>query len=377
MQIIKLQLQHYRNYAELQMQFGDTINILCGQNAQGKTNIIESIYYAALGISHRNRLDGQLVQFGEKTARITVDFLHNTMTGTLELNIFTQKRKEIKCNGESIRQKDLVGLLNIILFAPEDLMLIKGSPQNRRRFLDICLSQISPVYYEQLVQYNHVLKQRNNLLKMIKQNPQLQDSLEMWDWQLANLAASIVATRLEAVNKLNSWITPTHQYISGNIENLVIRYLITGAASTKLESKEDLIKWYQEQLQHNVHKDIARGSTSIGPHRDDWEGILNNIPLKDYGSQGQQRSSVLSLKLAELRFLYESTGQYPILLLDDVMSELDNYRQANLLAYLQEKQIQTIITTTDSSFTKFLTAYKLFTVQQGVVTEVEDDATQT
>ena len=346
MKIENINLYNYRNYNKLSLNLSPNINIFTGYNAQGKTNIIEAIHFSALGISHRTRNEGDLIKWEQEESQININFSKLNIISNLKFLLKKHTRKQIIYNSEQIKQKDLPGLLTMILFSPEDLMLIKGTPLLRRRFLDIELSQISLIYYNELVKYNKILLQRNNLLKKIKENHKLIDMLDMWDNQFAQSAAFIVDKRIKGVEKLSYFTKIMHENISKNNECLNLKYNLSNIKYTPLDD-ESLYDIFLKELKRNRNKDIYRGSTSIGPHRDDLDFYINDVELKSFGSQGQQRSSVLSLKLAELEFLKEETGEYPVLLLDDVMSELDKNRRDNLLMILQEKNIQTLITATD------------------------------
>lgn len=369
MNIKNITLHNYRNYKDLDIDLIPNINIFIGYNAQGKTNIIEAVRFASIGISHRTRNDNDLIYWQENEANINIKFSKIDITSTLKIFLKRNQRKQLNFNGENIKQKELPGLLTMILFSPEDLMLIKGSPVLRRRFLDIELSQISLIYYNQLVQYNKILLQRNNLLKKIKENNKLISMLDMWDEQFAKSAAFIVDKRLKSVDKLNKLANNAHNYISKNQENLEVKYIMNkNNANLSLDiTYEELYTYYINALNKFRKNDIFKGSTSIGPHRDDIYFFINNVDLKSFGSQGQQRSSVLSLKLAELTFLKNETGEYPILLLDDVMSELDNNRRNSLLDYIQAKNIQTLITATDKSLFSVNNKSKFFIVNKGIV----------
>ena len=336
---------------------------------QGKTNIIEAIYFSSLGISHRTRTEGDLILWGKDEASINVKFSKRDINSILKIILKKNKRKELNFNGEIIKQKDLPGLLTMILFSPEDLMLIKGSPLLRRRFIDIELSQISRIYYNELVQYNRLLLQRNNLLKKIRENKKLIPMLDTWDEQIAKTAAFIVEKRLRGIEKLSKLAQEIHCEISQKMEILDIRYNIHNYKNETLNSFNDLFNFYIQALSKYRDNDIYRGSTSIGPHRDDIDFFINDISLKSFGSQGQQRSSVLSLKLAELEFLKLETGEYPILLLDDVMSELDTRRRDNLLSLLQDNNVQTLITATDINLFNSHPKNKFFKVEKGIVSE--------
>lgn len=371
MDIKNITLHNYRNYDNLNISLTPNINIFIGYNAQGKTNIIEAVHYASIGISHRTRSDNDLIYWQKNEANINIKFSKMGIASVLKILLKRNQRKQLIFNGENIKQKDLPGLLTMILFSPEDLMLIKGSPVLRRRFLDIELSQISSIYYNQLVQYNKILLQRNNLLKKIKENNKLINMLDMWDEQFAKSAAFIVDKRLKGVHKLNELANTAHNYISGKTENLEIKYIMhkNNMNLSPNMDYDELCKWYINTLDKCRKNDMFRGSTSIGPHRDDIYFFINGVDLKSFGSQGQQRSSVLSLKLAELEFLKNETGEYPVLLLDDVMSELDDKRRNSLLSFLQKKNIQTLITATDKSLFNEEYKNKFFTVVNGKIDE--------
>lgn len=339
-------LKHYRNYGELSLAFDPNLNVFLGANAQGKTNIIEAVYYASLGRSHRTHQDNDLIQWEAPAASLRLAYERLGVENTLEIAFVRGKRRKITQNGQTIRPKELVGGLNTVFFSPEDLFLIKGAPAGRRHFLDAEISQASPSYYHELLQYNHIVQQRNGLLKRIRERRAPASMLDIWDAQLAASAAKLVAKRLEAVRKLHMLANLMQRKISGSKENLSLTYEIHGLE----EVTENLETWYNKKLEERHELDILRGVTSIGPHRDDLAIAVNGIDLRAYGSQGQQRTGALALKLAELEFLRSETGEYPILLLDDVMSELDASRREALLAFLQREHIQTIITATDAAY---------------------------
>lgn len=346
MRVGHLSLHNYRNYSDLDLRFDQNLTIFLGENAQGKTNIVEAIYYAAMGHSHRGNTDAQLIRWEEKQASMQLDFSRMQVENRIQFHFYSEKTKEILYNGHSIRPKELIGAMNAVLFSPEDLLLIKGAPAGRRRFLDMELSQASPMYYRQLAKYNRIVAQRNMLLKKIRERRAKADLLESWDAQLAVAAGEIVKKRLDAVKKLNMLANLMHRRISKNRESLEIQYEITGLENMV---PEELISWYNNKLDELRASDIARGSTGVGPHRDDLILKVNKINLRSFGSQGQQRTGVLALKLAELEFIKSETGEYPVLLLDDVMSELDVNRREQLLLFIKER-IQTFITATDRGY---------------------------
>lgn len=346
MKVKTLSLINYRNYEDLKIDFINNINIFIGQNAQGKTNIVEAIYYAAMGKSHRSNNDQELIKWQKNNAMIKLDFTRLEIENNLNFQFKLAQNKEIIYNSHNIKPKDLIGLLNVVLFSPEDLSLIKGAPAGRRRFLDTEISQANPAYYKQLLQYNRIILQRNNLLKKIKERKAVKDLLDSWDEQLVILAEKITKKRIESVKKLNMLANLMHRKISTNKENLEISYDINGWDN---DENLKLLDFYYKKISENRELDIIRGSTSIGPQRDDIILKVNNVNLRTFGSQGQQRTGVLALKLAELEFIKSETGEYPILLLDDVMSELDFNRREQLLSFIKDK-IQTFITATDRNY---------------------------
>ena len=351
-----LSIQHFRNYQELEVEFHPGLNIFLGQNAQGKTNILESIYFLALTRSHRTRNDRDLIYFESTDFKVSGQLQRETGPLPLEISL-TPKGRITKVNHlKQAKLSNYIGHMNVVLFAPEDLQLIKGSPAGRRKFIDIELGQMKPLYLSDLSQYNHVLKQRNSYLK----NSEKIDAtfLEVLDSQLASFGSRVIHHRLEFIKKLEAKAKEKHTRLSDNKEDLSIQYQSTVFS----EEGNDIEEQFLSMLEKNRQKDIFRKTTSIGPHRDDLAFFINNMNAT-FGSQGQHRSVVLSLKLAEIELMEEITREKPILLLDDVMSELDNYRQLQLLETISNN-IQTFITTTTLDHLKELPEeLKIFTVQ--------------
>jgi len=365
MRVKRLVLRNYRNYVNLTLDFTQNINVFLGQNAQGKTNILEAIYYGAMGRSHRTNIDAELIRWQQSGGSINIVFSRLDIENSLTFRLISSQNKEILYNGHTIKPRELIGLLNVVLFSPEDLLLIKGAPAGRRRFLDTEISQANPAYYRKLLQYNRVIAQRNTLLKKIREKKAKQELLDSWDEQLAGLAASIVTKRLEALKKLAMLANLMHRKISGSKENLLITYHLSGKEQG---IPENLNSWYIEQLSKIRDMDILRGSTGVGPHRDDIILTVNGINLRNFGSQGQQRTGVLALKLAELEFIKSETGEYPVLLLDDVMSELDAVRREHLLSFIKDR-VQTFITATDEKYFPDWKFGKFYHVVEGQVAE--------
>mgnify|MGYP000913639138 FL=1 len=356
----QLSIHYFRNYQELEVEFHPGLNIFLGQNAQGKTNILESIYFLALTRSHRTRNDKDLVYF--KSTDFKVSGLLQRETGPLSLEIsLTPKGRITKVNHlKQAKLSNYIGHMNVVLFAPEDLQLIKGAPAGRRKFIDIELGQMKPIYLSDLSQYHHVLKQRNSYLR----NSEKIDEtfLDVLDSQLASFGSRVIHHRLDFIQKLEAKSKEKHALLSNNKEDLTIQYQSTVFS----EEIDDLEEQFFRMLEKNRQKDLFRKTTSIGPHRDDLIFLINEMNA-NFGSQGQHRSVVLSLKLAEIELMEEITREKPILLLDDVMSELDNYRQLQLLETISNS-IQTFITTTTLDHLKELPEeLKIFTIQSGQI----------
>lgn len=352
MQITELTLRSYRSYETLHLAFDPGVQIFLGANAQGKTNIIEALYYAAFGRSHRTSSDAELIRVGADGAYIGLSFRRHDVPGELSFTFARGARRRITYAGESLRQRDLVGLLPMVLFSPEDLFLVKGAPALRRRYLDAELSQASPAYYGELLRYTRILKQRNAVLKDIRERLAAPDDLPPWDAQLAKSAAYIVTRRIAAVAQLGA-LSARVQAVLAAGEELALAYEIAGAGAEDFaedDMTESLHVWYNKMLCDGRARDIARAATGVGPHLDDLVLRVGGMSLRSYGSQGQQRTGALALKLAELFYLQENIGEAPILLLDDVMSELDADRRRALLDFIRHEHIQTFITATDAAY---------------------------
>ena len=352
MQITELTLRSYRSYETLHLAFDPGVQIFLGANAQGKTNIIEALYYAAFGRSHRTSSDAELIRVGADGAHIGLSFRRHDVPGELSFTFARGARRRITYAGESLRQRDLVGILPMVLFSPEDLFLVKGAPALRRRYLDAELSQASPAYYGELLRYTRILKQRNAVLKDIRERLAAPDDLPPWDAQLAKSAAYIVTRRIAAVAQLGA-LSARVQAVLAAGEELALAYEIAGAGAEDFaedDMTESLHLWYNKMLCEGRARDIARAATGVGPHLDDLVLRVGGMSLRSYGSQGQQRTGALALKLAELFYLQENIGEAPILLLDDVMSELDADRRRALLDFIRHEHIQTFITATDAAY---------------------------
>ncbi|MFV9510295.1 DNA replication/repair protein RecF [Tepidibacillus sp. LV47] len=365
-----LQLKNYRNYHELDLDFDQRINIFQGNNAQGKTNIIEAIYLLAFAKSHRTSKERELVQWGQSFSVIKGNVKRSLGDVNLEIQI-TTKGKKAKINAlEQKKLSDYVGAFNVILFAPEDLTLVKGSPQYRRKFLDMEIGQIHPSYLYHLSQYLKVIQQRNNLLKdFTKDKKNKLEMLEIWNIQMVEHGTKVIAKRLEFLKKLEKRAQEVHDGITEGTESLTIQYK-SSIPIEEIKTDSDIRRKFEDQIKKNIKHELDRGTSLIGPHRDDLDFYINQIDVRSYGSQGQQRTTALSLKLAEIELIHEEVGEYPILLLDDVLSELDKKRQTHLIKTIENK-VQTMITTTTTEGIDFkrLDQSSMFSVSQGKVTK--------
>ncbi|MFD1040323.1 DNA replication/repair protein RecF [Virgibacillus byunsanensis] len=368
MHIEHLKLKNYRNYQQLDISFDDKINVIIGENAQGKTNLMEAIYVLAFTKSHRTPREKELIRWDQEYAKIEGRITKRKQTFPLEIVVSTKGKKAKLNRIEQKRLSDYIGAMNVVMFAPEDLTLVKGPPQIRRRFIDMELGQIQPRYIYHLGQYQKVLKQRNHLLKQMQRNiKQDRTMLKVLTEQLVEHAATLLERRFIFLDLLRKWASPIHHGISRKLEQLEIMYDSTIEVSEEV-NKEKIESIYLHKFLEIEEKEIERGTTLIGPHRDDLKFYVNNKDVQTYGSQGQQRTTALSVKLAEIELIYNEVGEYPVLLLDDVLSELDDYRQSHLLNTIQGK-VQTFVSTTsvDGINHETLQQAELFYVNDGTV----------
>lgn len=362
MMIESVRLHRFRNYENQKISFPKATILLYGQNGQGKTNLLESLYLGGIGKSYRGIADSDLISWEHDKASVIIDFNRNDTTQQIKVILSKLEKKELWVNETKVSQKELIGTLNEVLFSPDDLQLIKGSPSLRRRFIDMEISQVSRSYYRDLLQYNRAVSQRNLLLKKMKYNGSR--SLDEWDRQIAGFAASIVSKRLEALQKLSFLAGVLHKRLSRGKEMLHLTYVQPYGNGDGRHQTDP--KWYYDCLQQHLPEDIRRQATSVGPHRDDLLFSVGQGDLKKYGSQGQQRTAVLALKLSELEFIKSETGEYPVLLLDDVMSELDQSRRQALLDFVRNR-IQTFITTTEPDIFAGMDGCHPICIEQGRV----------
>lgn len=357
MYVRALKLRDFRNYKEMETIFSPGLNIIYGQNGQGKTNIIEALFLCATGKSHRTAHDVDLIN--TEADSFCIDLFFQNEQGDRELQFKYNKKKQKFISIQEIPLRkigELMGKFNAVIFSPEDLMMIKQGPALRRRFIDIALSQINPSYFYALQQYNKALLQRNTLLKQIKKNRDFIDTLDVWDQSLYQLGIEIIQSRKQFLDEISVLIEENHNFISEGKEILKLLY-----------QPSVLPEQYLMKLKQATPGDIERESTSVGPHRDDYLYLLDGKDLKIYGSQGQQRTAVLSSKLAELQIMEKDIGEKPVLLLDDVLSELDLERQR--LLFEKIKEIQTFVTCTDKNIVKIGSNFEIsfYHVESGIL----------
>lgn len=356
--IIKsIDLQNFRNYELQKIDFDSGTNILYGDNAQGKTNILEAVYLSGTTKSHRGSKDQEMIAFNHNESHIKMIMNRKGIDYRIDMHIKRNRSKGIAINGVPIRKSmDLYGIINLVIFSPEDLRIIENGPSERRKFIDMELCQLDKIYASNLINYRKTLEQRNNLLRDISFNPSLEDTIDVWDMQLIRYGREIIARREKFIDQLNDIIKDIHIRLSGGKENLLVKYVP--------DAKEDE---FEDILSRNRERDIRMKYTCAGPHRDDMIFYIDELDVHKYGSQGQKRTSALSLKLAEIEIVKQLTGDKPVLLLDDVLSELDSSRQNYLLNSISD--VQTIITCTglDEFINNRFDLNRIFRVTEGHV----------
>lgn len=371
MNVTEIFFRDWRNLAAVNFFPDAAVNIFLGRNAQGKTNILEAINFASL-LRSRAGKDVELIRWGQAAALARIKYVKSGVAHELAIEISADRRRRILLDANPIRPRELIGRLNSVLFSPEDLFMFKSSPSTRRKFLDGEISQASPIYFADLSRFNRLVDQRNNLLKKIREGSAHVGELELWDEQFAETCARVTAKRLAAVDKLNILANLMQRKISSHAENLSVVYDMHGfddATAQKNFSAQNFSSRLREMLHARRFDDVRRGATNLGAHLDDLKFFVNGRELKLFGSQGQLRTAALALKLSELQFLKSETGEYPLLLLDDVMSELDSQRRELLLDFLRRERIQTLITATDRAYFPPQSFGKFFFVDAGRLTE--------
>lgn len=368
MYIKEIELHNFRNYRELHLRFHRNVNLILGNNAQGKTNLLEAIYLCSMGKSFRTGRESDLILFGEEFARVKTEAEKEDYDTSVEMIISRSAGKSVKLDGMKIRKaSELLENLYMVIFSPEDLKIVKEEPEKRRRFIDRELCQLRPKYYEAFSNYKKVLMQRNAYLKEDTVDPSV---LDLWDVQLAKYGAQIMVMRAEFIMKLRDISQKIHSSITRGTENLDLVYVPNVFPAGSSEETEEA---FYKVIRGSFENDLRQRTTTRGPHKDDMEFYINQVSVRSFGSQGQQRTSALSVKLAELSLIKEETGEDAILLLDDVMSELDLHRQEFLIKSLSD--IQMFITTTEipEKLRETLPPGKTFTVDSGNIVNSGDE----
>ncbi len=357
MYINSVEVGNFRNYESAKLDFHEHTNILYGDNAQGKTNILESIFVCGTTKSHKGSKDKELIRLGEEEAHIRMFVTKREILHKIDIHLRHNKAKGIAIDGIPIkRSSELLGLVNIIFFSPEDLRIVKSGPSERRRFINLELSQLNNVYLYELGEYNKILMQRNKLLKQIGFNPSLVETLDIWDDKLVEYGVKIIDARQKFIQRMSEIVTNVNEKLTGNREHIQIAY-----------EPDVTIEEFKDKLLSVREKDLKFCTTNVGPHRDDLSFVNNGIDIRKFGSQGQQRTCALSLKLAEIELVKEMVHDTPVLLLDDVLSELDRNRQNYLLDSIRD--IQTIVTCTglEEFIDGKLTLDRIFRIVGGTV----------
>ena len=358
--IIKsIELQNFRNYEDLNISFDEGTNIFYGDNAQGKTNILEAAYLSGTTKSHKCSKDKEMIRFGEQESHIRTVVVKKDKEYQIDMHLKNNRSKGIAINKVPIKKaSELFGILNMVFFSPEDLNIIKNGPAERRRFLDSELCQLDKIYFSDLTTYNKILNQRKKLLKDMVYRPDLKDTLPVWDMQLVETGRKIIRRRKQFVDELNEIVHDIHYRISGEKEDLLLQYE---------PSIEDI--FFEDELSRVKERDMRQCMTSVGPHRDDLLFSIGEVDIRKFGSQGQQRTSALSLKLSEIELVKRSIHDTPVLLLDDVLSELDSNRQNYLLNSIHDTQTLITCTGLDEFVKNRFQINKIFKVVQGTVEE--------
>lgn len=353
MDIKTIKLKNFRNYEEQIIELDKGINIFYGDNAQGKTNILESVFLCSMGKSFRSNKEKELIKLGEKCAEIEINYNKSDREGKIKYNI--SDKKQINLNGVKINKlSELIGNINTVMFSPDDMEILKGGPQKRRKFLNMMISQLRPSYIYNYNLYTKALEERNNYLRQIKNENKPEELLDIWDEKLAEYAEIIYNYRNEFINKIKEKIEKIHYKITDEKETIKIHYI----------SDFSEINKFKNRLKNSRENDIQRGYTTVGIHRDDFIIYINKKELSIYGSQGQYRTAILSLKLSELYTIYDEIGEYPILLLDDFMSELDDKRRKKFIENITETQV--LITGTNKIILENF-KYNIYNVKEGKI----------
>lgn len=376
MRLDNIELTNFRNICSLHLEAATGVNVIHGENAQGKTNLTEAIWMFTGTRSFRGAKDREMIRFGQNSCKSEITFSNQQRTQTASIELFDsataqdKKTRQILLNGITLENtSELAGQFYAVVFSPAHLSLVRDGPAFRRKFLDTAISQILPRYDHYLHEYQRVLLQRNTLLKDLARFPQLIDTMEVWEEHLARAAAAVVFCRARYVDRIRPQTAAVYNGISSGKERFDLQYQC-GAQSESLQTRDDLRAFFLREYQRTRREDIERGATLCGPHRDDLELLVNEMPMRLYGSQGQQRSGVLALKMAECSMVEEVTGETPVVLLDDVMSELDASRRDYLLNHLEGRQV--FVTCCDDESFRGLKEGRSFLIHAGELMDVQD-----
>ena len=359
MLIQSLELNNFRNYRSLALKLNEGVNIFYGDNAQGKTNILDAVYVGCTSKSHKLSKDKDMINFDENEAHIRINLTKKDVPYRIDMHLKKNSSKGIAVNGIPIRRSsELFGIANVVIFAPEDLNIIKDGPAERRRFINLELCQLNKLYVYNLISYSKVINQKNKLLKEYEYTKGADDFIDIYNEQLVNYGTEIINIRREFIERLNTITAGIHEDITEGLESLSLIY----------DANVDADNFARELKRHRANE-LRMGMSLVGPHRDDLKFVVNGTDLKNYGSQGQHRTAVLSLKLAEIEIVKELTGERPLLLLDDVLSELDRKRQTKMLNTIKEGQTLITCTGLDDFVDNRFNIDKVFLVTNGSVTE--------
>lgn len=364
--ITSLALQQFRNYEQQTISFSPGVNVLYGNNAQGKTNILEAIYLFSNGKSHRGVRDRELIRFGQPSGAATLFFEAYERENRAEIELFSDKRKKIRLNGVALnRVSRMIGYFQTVLFCPEDLYLIKGGPGERRRFLDSAICPLKPNYFTALVQYQKILEQKNKLLRQLTEYPELRQSLEIWNEKMCETGARLMIYRAAFLKKLNELCEELYSDMTGGREKLQLRY--HPSAEVMLDGELSVKQQFMTLLEQTKQRELGAQMSLTGPHRDEIEFYINGAQVKQFASQGQQRTVVLTMKIAQIELVRQAMGDYPVLLLDDILSELDKSRQSFLMEQIKCQQV--IMTCTDAYAIERGEQKSFYCVRDGIVTK--------
>ena len=343
MKALSCRLIQFRNVEDRSFVPGEGLTVFTGPNGSGKTNVLEAFFLASIGRSLRTNQDQEMIGLSHEEGTVILSYVSGGVENTIKVRLFRKGGKKLFFNDNPVRRKDLLGLFRTVLFTPDEMKLVKGMPRERRRFIDMELSQVNPRYVEEVSRVHRAVAQRNAEFRNAHFNGR-KPQVDMWDMQIARGSAYVLKKRMEALEKMNAAASEMTRRLTGGRETMTIKYRQAGNEGNPVLSED----WFIRKLAENREEDTRLMRTSIGPHRDDLVFLLNGRELSAYGSQGQQRTAVLALKLSEIQFIREETGENPVLLLDDVMGELDASRRQALISYVEEHDVQTIITSTDS-----------------------------